>query len=76
MDNFKTEYIYRNDFVSDEEWKKFLRYSACKNKNLQSAWNKTSRKKKKLLTLNETINCLKKKEELHAAEYLNEHSVH
>lgn len=70
MTNFKTEYISRNDFVSDEAWEKFLRFNVSKSKNQHVTRCKRFRQKKKMLTFKEVIKCLKTKEESNAAEYL------
>jgi len=51
MDGYKTEYISRNDFVSDDTWNKFLKFQAYKKSKLVVAYNKNLRNKKNIKNL-------------------------
>lgn len=70
MTCFKTEYISREDFVSDEAWNQFLRFRRFDKCKMAASRNKNSRKEKKIENLNGLIKDLEKKAEFNAAEYL------
>ncbi|XP_024892545.1 uncharacterized protein LOC112467887 [Temnothorax curvispinosus] len=65
MNGFKTEYIFREDFVSDEAWNRFLRFTTYKKSKMAAAHNKNSRKGKKIKNLKVLIK-EKKKEKKHS----------
>lgn len=51
MTCFKTEYISREDFVSDEAWNRFLRFTASERCKMAAAHNRNARKEKKIKIL-------------------------
>lgn len=52
MNCYKTEYISREDFVSDEAWNRFLRFTTYERSKIAAAHNKNSRREKKIKSLN------------------------
>jgi len=70
MDGYKTEYISRNGFVSDDAWNKFLKFRAYKKSKLVVAHNKNLRNKKNIKNLRLLIADLKRRKEFDTAEYL------
>ncbi|XP_032682409.1 uncharacterized protein LOC116849391 [Odontomachus brunneus] len=55
MNSTKTEYISREDFVSDEAWNKFLRFLAYEKRTVAAGHCKTYRKQKELTNLKTVI---------------------
>jgi len=51
MSSFKTEYISREDFMSDEAWIRFLRFTTYERSKIAAAHNKNSRKENKIKSL-------------------------
>lgn len=70
MNGFKTEYIFREDFVSDEAWNRFLRFTTYEKSKTAAAHNKNLRKEKKIKNLKVLVKDLETKGEFDAAEYL------
>lgn len=70
MNCYKTEYISREDFVSDEAWNRFLRFTTYERSKIAAAHNKNSRREKKIKSLKVLIKDLKRKGEFNAAKYL------
>jgi len=70
MTSFKTEYISREDFISDEAWTRFLRFTTYERSKIAAAHNKNSRKENKIKSLQGSIKDLERREEFNAAEYL------
>ncbi|XP_046740903.1 uncharacterized protein LOC124408197 [Diprion similis] len=70
VNGFKTEYVCREDFVNEEAWNRFIRYSAYQRSRIAAAHNKNSRKDKKIKNLAHVIATLDKREEFDAAEYI------
>jgi len=71
MTSFKTEYISREDFISDEACTRFLRFITYERSKIVAAHNKNSRKENKIKSLQGLIKDLERREEFNAAEYLN-----
>ena len=69
MNGFKTEYLCREDFLNEEAWNRFLRYSAYQRSRTAAAHNKNSRKQKKIKNLIGLINTLVKRDKFDAAKY-------
>jgi len=70
MTSFKTEYISREDFISDKAWTRFLRFTTYERSKIAAAHNKNSRKKNKIKSLEGLIKDLERRKEFNAAEYL------
>lgn len=70
MDGFKTSHITRADFVSDEAWHRFTKFTKYKNLQIKTGRKKYERKDKKLGSFKELIKNLKEKETSGAVEYL------
>ncbi|XP_033312273.1 uncharacterized protein LOC117211981 isoform X1 [Bombus bifarius] len=70
MNGFKTEYITREDFVSDEAWERFLRLITYERNRMAAAHNRNSRKEKKIRNFKLFIKGLENSEELDATQYV------
>ncbi|XP_017883932.1 uncharacterized protein LOC108627266 [Ceratina calcarata] len=62
INHFKTEYVCREDFISEEAWNRFLRYYAHQKSIIATAYNRTARKQKKIKSLTALIGTSKKRE--------------
>lgn len=70
MNGFKTEYITREDFVSDEAWNRFLRLITYERNRMAAAHNRNSRKEKKIRNFKLLLKDLVNDEELDATQYV------
>ncbi|XP_043461667.1 uncharacterized protein LOC122498132 isoform X2 [Leptopilina heterotoma] len=71
---FRTEYISREDFASDESWEKFMRFYTHQKLRNSAAYSRDFRKRRKLEFLKNTVKFLKGKQKLNASGNLKESS--
>lgn len=71
---FRTEYISREDFISDESWEKFMRFYTHQKLRNSAAYSRDFRKRRKLEFLKKTVKFLKGKQKINASGNLKESS--
>jgi len=70
MDGCQPSHISREDFVSEEAWVRFTKFSMYKNKQIAAAKKRSWRRGKQIYNFKELIKTLRDKNASSAAEYL------